>query len=330
MPTATELLSTEACDDILVVDLESRTIVIPKTVSVLGVEADDETRILHFQVPQYYCNVDLSEFSIRVNYKNANGEPDMYLVLNKVVENGLIKFDWVVGRHAFAKKGNVKFSICLKDLFEGVVRREFNTAPATLPVLEGLETGYDLSEGHTDVFEQLREELMSSSTTFLGDNPTGGVANDTVDIWRRLGPGFAWISELDQVNDQPSQYGFIINYAHHLDVFQIFQDQMNGDTYIRCGDQNASWIKSWRRIPTTNAGGELIVDGNIKGNYVTGEWLRTVAEDAHRTDPAEKIAVIDGSGWIYYRTPAELRSDMNLYSKEEVDAAIAAAIAKLG
>ena len=161
MPTATELLSTEACDDILVVDLESRTIVIPKTVSVLGVEADDETRILHFQVPQYYCNVDLSEFSIRVNYKNANGEPDMYLVLNKVVENGLIKFDWVVGRHAFAKKGNVSFSVCCKELFGGVVKREFNTTPARLPVLEGLETGESIVSEHLDVFEQLREEFLS-------------------------------------------------------------------------------------------------------------------------------------------------------------------------
>lgn len=163
MPTATELLSTEACDDILVVDLESRTIVIPKTVSVLGVEADDETRILHFQVPQYYCNVDLSEFSIRVNYKNANGEPDMYLVLNKVVENGLIKFDWVVGRHAFVKKGNVKFSVCLKDLFEGIVKREFNTTPATLPVLEGLETGPGIVEEYSDTLELLMANVDSEA-----------------------------------------------------------------------------------------------------------------------------------------------------------------------
>jgi hypothetical protein len=239
------------------------------------------------------------------------GEPDMYIISNATVEDDLIKFDWVVGRHAFAKKGNVTFSVCLKDLFEGIVRREFNTTPATLPVLEGLETGRDLSEGHTDIFEQLREEL---TMTFLGDNPTGGVDNDTVDTWLELGYGFAWISELNQVNDQPSQYGFIVNYAHNIDVFQIFQDQMNGGTYIRCGDQTASWLQSWRRIPTTNASGELIMDGNIKGYYVTGEWLRTVAEDTHRTNPAEKIAVLDGSGWVYHRTPDEIRSDIGAMS----------------
>lgn len=296
MPTANELLSTEACDDILVVDLESRSIIIPKNVSVLGVEADDETRILHFQIPRYYCNVDLSEFAIRVHYKNAKGEPDMYIVTNAVVEDDLVKFDWIVGRHAFAKKGNVRFSVCLKDLFEGVVRREFNTTIATLPVLEGLETGHDLSGGHTDIFEQLRKELVSGeakestpSTTFLGDNPTGGVDNDTVDTWLELGYGFAWISELNQVNDQPSQYGFIINYAHNLDVFQIFQDQMNGDTYLRCGDEHSSWFQSWSRIPTANG------DAWFKEVYV-------------------------GSGNEYKK----------LATEEYVDAAIAEAIAKLG
>ena len=36
MPTAYELLSTEECDDVLFVDLDSRRIIIPKNISVLG------------------------------------------------------------------------------------------------------------------------------------------------------------------------------------------------------------------------------------------------------------------------------------------------------
>ena len=163
MPTALELLETEICDDILVVDLESRSIIIPKNVSVLGVEADDETRVLHFKVPRHYCEVDLAEFAIRVNYKNAKSEGDMYMVTDAVIEDDWITFDWVVGRHAFTKKGNVVFNVCLKDVFEGIVRREFNTTVAILPVLEGLETGEEIAEEHLDIFEQLREELASDA-----------------------------------------------------------------------------------------------------------------------------------------------------------------------
>jgi hypothetical protein len=322
MPTAIELLSTEACDDILVVDLESRTIIIPKTVSVLGVESDDETRILHFHLPRYYCNVDLAEFAIRVHYKNAMGEPDMYIISNATVEDDLIKFDWVVGRHAFAKKGNVTFSVCLKDLFEGIVRREFNTTTATLPVLEGLETGYDLSGGHTDIFEQLREEYKADLDVESKDS------GDVTDLLNAT-PGRYKLG--NEVTGMPED--------GHWWMVDVFSNNTNDATIVahRIGTEARMYVKSainsawgeWHLVPVTNSDGELIMDGNIKGYYVTGEWLRTVAKDIHRTDAAEKIAVIDGGGWIYYRTPAELRSDMNLYSKEEVDAAIAAAIAKL-
>lgn len=180
MPTALELLETEICDDILVVDLESRSIVIPKKVSVLGVEADDETRILHFKVPRHYREVDLAEFAIRVNYKNAKSEGDMYIVTDAVIEDDWITFDWVVGRHAFTKKGNVVFNVCLKDVFEGIVRREFNTTVAILPVLEGLETGEEIAEEHLDIFEQLREELASDAYEIAGE-AVGSYINEHID-----------------------------------------------------------------------------------------------------------------------------------------------------
>ena len=180
MPTALELLETEICDDILVVDLESRSIIIPKNVSVLGVEADDETRILHFKVPRHYCEVDLAEFAIRVNYKNAKSEGDMYIVTDAVIEDDWITFDWVVGRHAFTKKGNVVFNVCLKDVFEGIVRREFNTTVAILPVLEGLETGEEIAEEHLDIFEQLREEF-ASDVGDIADAAVNGYINEHID-----------------------------------------------------------------------------------------------------------------------------------------------------
>lgn len=49
--------------------------------------------------------------------------------------------------------------------------------------------------------------------------------------------------------------------------------------------------------------------GNLTGKYLTGTWLQTTAStDLGRTP--EKVAVLDDSGWVYYRTPAELKSDI--------------------
>lgn len=49
--------------------------------------------------------------------------------------------------------------------------------------------------------------------------------------------------------------------------------------------------------------------GNLTGKYLTGTWLQTTAStDLGRTP--EKVAVLDQSGWVYYRTPAEIKSDI--------------------
>lgn len=67
--------------------------------------------------------------------------------------------------------------------------------------------------------------------------------------------------------------------------------------------------------------------GNLDGKYITGTWLRsTEASDLGRTPG--KIAVLDDSGWVYYRTPAELFADLGIANaiKSYVDAAIVAAI----
>lgn len=49
--------------------------------------------------------------------------------------------------------------------------------------------------------------------------------------------------------------------------------------------------------------------GNVSGKYFTGTWLQTTeATDLGRVPG--KIAVLDESGWVYYRTPAELLADI--------------------
>lgn len=160
MATAEELLTTEGCDDVLVVDLESRQIIIPDTVENLGVESDDSVRVLHFQVPRYYCNVDLLTFIIRVNFKNTSGAGGSYDISHCLIEDDMIKFDWLVERSVTVKRGNVIFNVCFREIINDVVEREFNTAIATLPVLEGLETGEAIVIEYADVFEQLRYELI--------------------------------------------------------------------------------------------------------------------------------------------------------------------------
>ncbi len=53
----------------------------------------------------------------------------------------------------------------------------------------------------------------------------------------------------------------------------------------------------------------LQIGGNLTGKYLTGTRLQaTATTDLGKTPP--KVAVLDNAGWMYYRTPAELRADL--------------------
>lgn len=55
------------------------------------------------------------------------------------------------------------------------------------------------------------------------------------------------------------------------------------------------------------SGGTLT--GNLTGKYITGTWLQSTAAAALGST-AQKIAVLDSSGWVYYRSLSELLSDL--------------------
>lgn len=55
----------------------------------------------------------------------------------------------------------------------------------------------------------------------------------------------------------------------------------------------------------------VILTSNLIGQYLTGTWLQTTQASNLNSKPG-KIAVLDGSGWVYYRTPAELLGDMDV------------------
>lgn len=53
--------------------------------------------------------------------------------------------------------------------------------------------------------------------------------------------------------------------------------------------------------------------GNVSGQYFTGTWLQTTAATDLGRAPG-KIAVLDESGWVYYRTSEEIKSDIGASS----------------
>ena len=145
--------------DYIIISDDLRTMTIPDSITLLGVESDDDVNKIPFQMPKEYCGFDLSSFSVRINFMNANGDGDMYIADDVEVDGddpSLMNFTWLVGRNACAYKGNVKFIVCLKKFDNNSnVIQEFNTTVYSLPVLEGLETTEQVVAENNDIIEYL-------------------------------------------------------------------------------------------------------------------------------------------------------------------------------
>ena len=154
----------------IVIDDNLRTMTIPEDIVLLGVESDDDVNKIAFQMPKEYCGYDLSEFSARINYMNANGDGDIYIVDDLTVDGddpSLMTFSWIVGRSACMYKGDTKFIVCLKKYAaddSGDVLQEFNTTVYSLPVLEGLETTEAVVQQNADIIEYLINLIEQSGT----------------------------------------------------------------------------------------------------------------------------------------------------------------------
>lgn len=147
------------------IDSNLRTINIPVTVKNVGVENDDDVKRLEFTMPKQYGEFDLSQFRIRINYINANGDKSIYLVEDKKVSGENITFSWLVGRNVTKYKGQVNFIVCLKLSDEkGKVLKELNTTLCRLEVLEGLEVVPFVDDKTIDMIEQLLRIVETETT----------------------------------------------------------------------------------------------------------------------------------------------------------------------
>lgn len=85
--------------------------------------------------------------------------------------------------------------------------------------------------------------------------------------------------------------------------------ELNG--YIPSTDWINGFLTAALAKKLDKTGGTLT--GNLTGKYITGTWLQTTAAtDLNKTPP--KVAVLDASGWIYYRTLDELKTDLGVTS----------------
>lgn len=156
----------EAGHEYLVIDPETRTITVPESERIFGVEADADAARKYFLCPRYVGdNLDLASMFVTVNYRNANGDEDGYLVDDVQIQGEYVTFSWQLWPKTVAYKGALQFAVCA-DLPNTTHRRgpDWNTTLASGEVLEGLDPDRGDVEGETsDVVTQLRAEVSAQT-----------------------------------------------------------------------------------------------------------------------------------------------------------------------
>ena len=149
---------------------------VPGSDLVFGVVADSDAERKHFQCPRYVGDgLDLAACFIRINYRNANGKEDFYLVDDMVIDGDNITFSWLLSPKVTEYRGQVKFVLCAvgPDL-----KLRWHTTQGTGQVLDGLEPDNSHVESQTaDVVAQLiaMVEAQTSAVEKVGADQVAAV-----------------------------------------------------------------------------------------------------------------------------------------------------------
>ena len=118
-----------------------------------------------------------------------------------------------------------------------------------------------------------------------GTSTINSTANDTTAKWGAQKNSVHWYATANQLNGQPTQYGYLINIGQSSEVHQIWMTQAGGDLSHR-GGNSSGWNGSWKTIldssnftsysPTLSGGGAIGTWGiSITGNASTATTLQT-------------------------------------------------------
>ena len=168
--------------DVLVVNKDSRTVRVPAGF-VLGVESDEDTNKVTMKVPRWVGNdgdIDLSLFSLRIVYVNANGIKGTHSIADVAAWTSqddtefpdakaggqFLKVVWPLSRLATAGRGKTFFSLCaITQSAAGDTINEWNTEICGLTVKQGLEIDdSDLTQEAESVINQLLAEMNASAS----------------------------------------------------------------------------------------------------------------------------------------------------------------------
>ena len=147
------------------IDSNTREIIFLDNSECFGVEFDKNTQRVEFSCPKIVGdNLDLTKCICRINYMNAKGYRDSYLIDDVLADGDDITFTWKLKGKVTAGRGNCLFIFCARQVNEnGVIEKEWNTTVAKASIKRGLETNSHIEKEYSDILESILLKINSVS-----------------------------------------------------------------------------------------------------------------------------------------------------------------------
>lgn len=320
MPTVDDLLNNTIESQVCTIDPDTRVINVPACYKEFGVEADEKVNRIQFQCPKMVGdNIDLTTFNLYINYMNARGEYNAYLVDDVTVSGDDITFSWVLSRHVTEKSGTVNYIVCAKKSDETGVINEWNTKVATATVGVGLEATTEIEAQNADVIEQILAKLNS-------------VKNDAITYteqdlsYEQKAQARANIGAQD-VQVATAYYMWVNNPKHTNDIYSIAGT--GASIGIISGEGNGGIDSDGNGLATP----VLVIFGSISRGYVDalaisrlGSMYRTTLNLMSNPEPVwhkiKNLTLNDDSTLSQQIMSADPTEDMHIATKKYIDATV--------
>lgn len=181
------------------------------------------------------------------------------------------------------------------------------------------------------VYAELNNKLSKSGGTINGSVWVNSDSNESVSISAGRVVADDWVNATSGITiGKGSSAGAFVSLrcdrssdtTESLKIFRDLYVEDGGLAHVTIADPVDGDHATTKKYVDTGLSGKLdksggTLTGNLSGKYITGTWLQTTeATDLGRTPG--KIAVLDESGWVYYRTPLELLADLGTETVDEI------------
>lgn len=202
MPTLDELLNASNEVATCTVNPDTREIIVPEKYKILGVFSDEKVTRIPFTCPKVVGNnVDLTEYKLYINYQNARGLHNAYLIDDIAVSGDNITFSWLLSRDVTLSSGVVKYSLCAKKLNGDSISNEWNTTIANGVVIQGLEATQAIVEENSDIIEAILSKAHTHANKSVLDKFAEADGKPTYD-GKDLGGGASTSEGVSYTNAQ--------------------------------------------------------------------------------------------------------------------------------